>query len=289
MKKSFLLLFISMCVMPLCAQSIEMLSDEAFWSYKGRMCIEESKSPIFLSSSWSCYQLSGLEEINGKTYHCLYHSLEYVDGKRFQYSPKKGEETDMAYLLGIRESDGRIYVDAEEYNQIYGSEKVVYEQIGTEYLIYDFTLNVGDSFGTDGTIVEWVDELVTEDGVCRKLFVMSSGHEIIEGIGCLYSMGELVNYLSEPILQSNIYDGFNYAYLSDFSEGENLVYSNTKDWADRYVMAVRPFPDKSFAPDYSLYDLSGRRVFQSNKVTKSQSNKLPKGVYIQNGKKVVVR
>lgn len=287
MRREFLLSLISMCaiyVMPLCAQSIEMLSNEAFWSYKSRVCMEVSKSPVFLSSSWSCYQLSGLEEKNGQTYHCLYHSLEYVDGKRFLYSPQKEEETEMVYLLGIRESDGRVFVDSEEYHQIYGSEKVVYEKIGTEYLIYDFTLNVGDSFGTDGTFVERVDELVTEDGVSRKLFVMSSGHEILEGVGCLYSIGELVNYLSESVLQNNIYDGFNYTYLSDFSESEKLIYSNTKDWADRYVMAVRPFPDKSFAPDSSLYDLSGHRVSVS-----SVSSVLPKGVYIQNGKKFVVK
>ena len=53
-----------MCVMPLCAQSIEMLSNEAFWSYKSRVCMEVSKSPVFLSSSWSCYQLFGLKEKN---------------------------------------------------------------------------------------------------------------------------------------------------------------------------------------------------------------------------------
>ena len=39
----------------------------------------------------------------------------------------------------------------------------------------------------------------------------------------------------------------------------------------------------------AVYDLSGRRVSQSNKVTKSQGNNLPKGIYIQNGKKFVVR
>lgn len=39
----------------------------------------------------------------------------------------------------------------------------------------------------------------------------------------------------------------------------------------------------------AVYDLSGRRVSQSNKITKSQGNNLPKGIYIQNGKKFVVR
>lgn len=39
----------------------------------------------------------------------------------------------------------------------------------------------------------------------------------------------------------------------------------------------------------AVYDLQGRRVSQSNKVTKSQGNNLPKGIYIQNGKKFVVR
>ena len=282
------ILLFALLLLPLgvCAQPIEMLGEDAFWSYKGRVCIEESKSPVFLSDFWSSYQLSGYEEINGQMYHSLFRSLAFVDGKRFQSPSKENEETDMAYLMGIRENDGRIFVDAEEYNRVYGSEKVVYEKLGTEYIIYDFTLNVGDTFGTNGTIVDWVDEVVTDDGVSRKLFVLSSGHEILEGIGCLYSMGELVNYLSEPVLQSNIYDGFNYTYLSDFSEGEKLVYTNSKDAADQYVMTVRPISGKSSSADSSLYDLSGRKL---PSLQGGVGGRLHKGVYIQNGKKIVVK
>ena len=282
------ILLFALLLLPLgvCAQPIEMLGEDAFWSYKGRVCIEESKSPVFLSDFWSSYQLSGYEEINGQMYHSLFRSLAFVDGKRFQSPSKENEETDMAYLMGIRENDGRIFVDAEEYNRVYGSENVVYEKLGTEYLIYDFTLNVGDTFGTNGTIVDWVDEVVTDDGVSRKLFVLSSGHEILEGIGCLYSMGELVNYLSEPVLQSNIYDGFNYTYLSDFSEGEKLVYTNSKDAADQYVMTVRPISGKSSSADSSLYDLSGRKL---PSLQGGVGGRLHKGVYIQNGKKIVVK
>ena len=282
------ILLFALLLLPLgvCAQPIEMLGEDAFWSYKGRVCIEESKSPVFLSDFWSSYQLSGYEEINGQMYHSLFRSLAFVDGKRFQSPSKENEETDMAYLMGIRENDGRIFVDAEEYNSVYGSENVVYEKLGTEYLIYDFTLNVGDTFGTNGTIVDWVDEVVTDDGVSRKLFVLSSGHEILEGIGCLYSMGELVNYLSEPVLQSNIYDGFNYTYLSDFSEGEKLVYTNSKDAADQYVMTVRPISGKSSSADSSLYDLSGRKL---PSLQGGVGGRLHKGVYIQNGKKIVVK
>ena len=281
-------LLFALLLLPLgvCAQPIEMLGEDAFWSYKGRVCIEESKSLVFLSSYWSSYQLSGYEEINGQMYHNLFRSLAYVDGKRFQSPSRVEEETDMAYLMGIRESDGRIFVDAEEYNSVYGSEKVVYEKLGTEYLIYDFTLNVGDTFGTNGTIVDWVDEVVTDDGVSRKLFLLSSGHEILEGIGCLYSMGELVNYLSEPVLQSNIYDGFNYTYLSDFSEGEKLVYTNSKDAADQYVMTVRPISGKSSSADSSLYDLSGRKL---PSLQGGVGGRLHKGVYIQGEKKFVVK
>ena len=282
------ILLFALLLLPLgvCAQPIEMLGEDAFWSYKGRVCIEESKSPVFLSDFWSSYQLSGYEEINGQMYHSLFRSLAFVDGKRFQSPSKENEETDMAYLMGIRENDGRVFVDAEEYNRVYGSENVVYEKLGTEYLIYDFTLNVGDTFGTNGTIVDWVDEVATDDGVSRKLFLLSSGHEILEGIGCLYSMGELVNYLSEPVLQSNIYDGFNYTYLSDFSEGEKLVYTNSKDAADQYVMTVRPISGKSSSADSSLYDLSGRKL---PSLQGGVGGRLHKGVYIQGGKKFVVK
>lgn len=38
----------------------------------------------------------------------------------------------------------------------------------------------------------------------------------------------------------------------------------------------------------NIFDLQGRRVLQSKMVKKSQNNSLPKGIYIQNGKKVVV-
>ena len=53
--------------------------------------------------------------------------------------------------------------------------------------------------------------------------------------------------------------------------------------------AISPVTAPSSTSDTKVYDLSGRRVSQSNKITKSQSNKLPKGVYIQNGKKVVIK
>ena len=118
------ILLFALLLLPLgvCAQPIEMLGEDAFWSYKGRVCIEESKSPVFLSDFWSSYQLSGYEEINGQMYHSLFRSLAFVDGKRFQSPSKEKEETDMAYLMGIRENDGRVFVDAEEYNRVYGSE-----------------------------------------------------------------------------------------------------------------------------------------------------------------------
>lgn len=39
----------------------------------------------------------------------------------------------------------------------------------------------------------------------------------------------------------------------------------------------------------TIYNMNGVRMGQGNKVTKSQSNTLPKGIYIMNGKKVVIK
>ena len=39
----------------------------------------------------------------------------------------------------------------------------------------------------------------------------------------------------------------------------------------------------------TIYNINGVRMGQGNKVTKSQSNTLPKGIYIMNGKKVVIK
>lgn len=50
---------------------------------------------------------------------------------------------------------------------------------------------------------------------------------------------------------------------------------------------ITPIDNSELTID-NYYDLSGRRV-QSNKVTGAQSNMLPKGIYIVNGKKMVVK
>lgn len=46
-------------------------------------------------------------------------------------------------------------------------------------------------------------------------------------------------------------------------------------------------PNPGLKETKGVHDLQGRKLLQGNKVTKSQSNELPKGVYIMNGKKII--
>ena len=60
------------------------------------------------------------------------------------------------------------------------------EDGGTYQLLYDFTLLVGDKYLPPSDVrVLSVDDVMTTDGVNRRLFTLSNDMQILEGMGCV--------------------------------------------------------------------------------------------------------
>ena len=175
-------------------RSDEMYCDGMRWVFRGGYTVES-------------YTLDGSKVVNGKTYGLLHvHSDGY--GAR-------GTEASVSdpfnYTIGIRYEDGRLYVNMEDYLELF-TPGYIWRTIGDgnnlpyettedgELVLYDFSKNVGDTYcqladGTTLTVTK-TGVMKTEDGVTRRLLTLSNGLELIEGIGCTNSRGLMLYWLN---------------------------------------------------------------------------------------------
>jgi hypothetical protein len=262
-----------------------MLSNSPSWTYHSRVYDRVTyPMPIGYTNAEIHYSLSDSVEKNGKTYLTL--TREEYDVTAKPGSMQANRIAGKDYSLGIREEGGRIFVDADEFQALYGDKSTVpYEQVDDEYLIYDFTLKKGEFFGAGDVFVENIDVVKTMDGVDRKLYVLSSGHKILEGIGCLYSEGELINYLAYPPVEETSI-GWKYTFLGNYLKNDEIIYGISSEDVDQLITNI-DLQQIRQVDSNAIYDLSGRRVANSSEI--QGSSKLPKGVYIQSGKKFVVK
>ena len=190
---------------------------------------------------------------------------------------------------------GDTIIDNREYKRIVNAETesldctmreegkkvfVSYPNTSGETLLYDFSLNKGDSFPLDGggegsnasslAIVVSVDTIIVDGNAYRALDVRPKGDSLpnwwVEGIGGMY-------YLTANFQLV----GNNYNFSLCQLNGETL-------FADKDFQALGEFPSsiqkilKSASND-GIYNLQGQRL----------STMPQKGVYIQNGKKKLVK
>ena len=221
------------------AQEFDMLSGNPMWTYfvdfDGIFKVDDD--------------YEGYLEVGGKTYHRLY-STEYL-------SPDDGSEGFFMLVnpVGVREAAGRIYADYESYtnltNRLLNFEELKGEipfkltEEG-EYLLYDFTLQKGDVYpvadGQPQIIVDDVSTIMTLDNKTRKLFTLSNGLKIIEGIGCINSKGRLLHYLfNDGMLFSN--DGVILDTYEKTKTGE-IIYQRPRAACNR-IEQVRNLNDKT--------------------------------------------
>ena len=248
-------------------------------------------------ASFHKYELKGTYELNGKTYTKMYSSY-YYDG----YEPGEG------FLIGVREENGCVYADYDEFIQlywghipelleddIYGMRYVVTPE--REVVIYNFNLNVGDFLVQDSVInpqvVDSITSIELKTGEVRELYNTNRG-DIISGIGSVNFYGTLLDYLVEDYFVPT--DGWRQSHLNMYYENDTLVYKapdRTPDWGvNPYgTYLTDPFFDKkesgikdvkaeqNTACEAAVYDLGGRRM----------GGALKPGVYIRGGKKIVIK
>ena len=182
---------------------------------------------------------------------------------------QEGKE-DYPYKGSLYETDGKVYL-----HNVNGETK----------LYYDFTLHVGDKATIGTTDIEVVDEFEIEAQGQKhrtlRIAYVRGGYRYeelwVEGIGTRYGLLNLI-YGKAGGSES---PEFRYCQLE-----ENVLFTGD-DFAPYQEGLVDPTQiteqPSSLSPTATIYNIQG------HKVTKSQGDTLPKGVYIQNGRKFVVK
>ena len=252
---------------------------------------------------------------NGKTYRVMKcNTYQFATGGDWMYSlrddyipydidaiPKKKN-----FEICIREEDGRVYVDLEDYltlmaDQYWRSkgraDYLPYEQTDDgELVLYDFNMQVGDKYpsveGHEDIYVSRIDTVTTLDGCKRKQLELSNGLHIIEEIGCIDSSGEFLFYLNPAAIKQQVSILIHHGCGTDSGEGYQwvILVNNDTDFANRslfkwpfdfsIVSSIQsPVIERTKDAQSGFYDLQGRRL----------TTQPTKGIYIQNGKKHVVK
>lgn len=264
------------------AQDLNMLSGNPQWTY-GWFSDNEFSITLPIAMIQDEY---GMIEKDGRSYHQLYQIERlYIDNGEIVYS--------LYDPVGVREEDGKVYLLYEDYKGIITMLQSInrlkdvpipYLQTSeNELLFYDFTLKAGDKYPTSASYgdiyVEKVDTVVSEDGQKRKLFTLTNGLQILEGIGCLNTPNQilgfaLLHYLYPP--EAWVYnDQIDNNRLYEYKKDDQVVYRGYEVPANvNHPLGSHP---SALTPWYSL---SGRRL---------TAPPTRPGLYIKDGHKVLIK
>ena len=241
---------------------------------QGDYRIYPANTPYLINYAKRTYAAVGELEIGGRTYQKIYNCTKsrcagLDPGPRY------------SYLFAMRREGGRVLADADSYRAAFAQASDVYPTNDEgEYILYDYDAHVGDAYlGTQYTVVQEGDTTLS-DGQSRRMLVLSSGHRLIEGVGCVNVQGTPFDYLCHDNAPNTFFD---FSLLENYYDAEgHRIYVNTREKAYEAIVAGVQTVTTSdrIASDDRVYDLQGRRV---------DARHLPKGIYIQHGKKFVVK
>ena len=244
------------------------LKDGLFWGYYG----SASEDAVGHYSFYDTYCLDGTVEKNGKLYYKSVFNRSFFDSSNSVNIPEGYTDMDSEGEILIRETDGRILVDREEYVSLM-SDNFYWRWAGNkdylpyhkteegELILYDFNMQPGDKYlsveGYDDISIVSVNTLTTKDGTNRRLLTLSNGYKILEGVGCLNSPGMWLFYLNPGFSPYDI--GFLHVfayhpYPHDASEWDILyLYSEENNTRIDTTNLTGQSGD-------TIYDLLGRQV-----------------------------
>ena len=238
---------------------------------------------------WTYTLSNQVISLNGK----VYHPILSEPAEAITRGGKDGSD-ERWYAVGIRKEGGRVYVNYEDYmkylsrpyngvntNPSFGNPNYVPYPVTNEgeLILYDYTMEIGDKFqsieGYNDVSVVAKDIVVYEDKNERRRLTLSNGLVLIEDIGCINSNGHLLDYLNP----SPLYEG-NFSYLKQvLTANYNTVYETDVKVIDGTELGVNVIRKSNNILVPSFHDLQGRRL----------NAKPEKGIYIQNGKKYVMK
>ena len=254
---------------------------QKYWRYS--YCYYADFRPVGIPDTGADIEVYDVGEMvrNSKTYRLAYRVRGYLN-----YNIPSMVDT-----LLYRWQGGRAYADfGDMCRVVYGGDadalRSDYPCVDDEVVLYDFTLGVDDTFGS--TSIREVST-VNVGGEPRKLITLATGHRLLEGIGSL--TGGFFEYMKTPLWLPG-FTGICTTYLRLYEENDLLVFEQSSEETYDYLLTeedvqdylltgtrdgiVKQEDDKTTAP---VYDLQGRKL----------SSIPAKGIYIQNGKKYVVR
>ncbi len=201
-----------------------------------------------------------------------------VNYKRVKRQWMEGQEWaqyTQAKTFYLREDNGLVYFLGKNYPDSHSYDDIVYD--GSETLRYNFNWEIGGLGALGKGTLKDFSQIELADG---NLYDYDSSTKVIRTIGCIRG-GLLLPCNSARsmwfALASFTRNGVE-IYHKDFPATNGIESVNTTSRGKGF---------NGFAKSLFIYDLSGRRVVNSSEF--QGSNKLPKGVYIQNGKKFVVK
>ena len=254
---------------------------QKYWRYS--YCYYADFRPVGIPDTGADIEVYDVGEMvrNSKTYQLVYRVRGYLN-----YNIPSMVDT-----LLYRWQGSRAYADfGDMCRVVYGGDADAlrrdYPCVDDEVILYDFTLGVDDTFGS--TSIREVST-VNVGGEPRKLITLATGHRLLEGIGSL--TGGFFEYMKAPLWLPG-FTGICTTYLRLYEEDDLLVFEQSSEESYDYLLTeedvqdylltgvregiVKQADDKTTAP---VYDLQGRKLH----------GKPTKGVYIQNGKKYIVR
>ena len=261
-----------------------MFADGLCWTYVGAETYEQLVNSPNMGIFVEEMRCIGTNVIDGKEYTNLKvgrsYSMPYSSLVNYSCSD---------ISIDIREQDGVVYVPKDQYMELLEGDNFIkmkegdgsyipYEETPDgELILYDFNMNVGDKFpsvpGHENITVVATNQTLTLEGLLRKQLTLSNGYVLVEGLGCVNSPGLFLCYLNP--LHSEEYGAlFSLEDRTNPNYVKHCYYQRLIETVDIGQIKV----DDNMT-NYHIYDLSGRRL-----------NAIPqRGIYIQNGKKYVVK
>ena len=207
---------------------------------------------------WKFY-FNGTCEYNGKTYHRLWYDEFFHSTKYENHFPDTTMISNSIYCTKMREENGKVYIDAQEYDSLitrynrmvlsYDLDEV-YERVGNEYIIYDFTKE-------QENVLPWI-------GSTNNLVFPSGWTPVVSYYNGRFTLENLNLFFRNGVLEyKNVdhYPGFHPDpfFPDEVADGIELTTST---------------PDNNG----SIYNLQGQRTSRPTK-----------GIHIIGGRKVLVK
>jgi hypothetical protein len=285
MKKIILVLLIY----PFCffgQQSFPLIKDGGIWRVANNIKISSSPDNSLLEKSQ--YLMEGDTTIDNMVYKKIYEC---------DYSPSISNKI---YIAGIREdSIGRVYLLADSNFQVFST----FIDPGKEYLLYDFSFNVGDTLFVNDPldsvqIVVAIDSVMV-DGQYRKRWRFNQSgiteREWIKGIGSTKGLFFPASYEFENFQSLTCYEDINTFWLNtDFvsdcftigieqslKSDVNEIFLNPNPAKDVLSIALNSNNEK--IKNCKILDLNGREVIikEVNNINPQLDiSSLSKGIYI---------